>query len=100
LLTICQHCPFREQCIQRVQPRRSRFDGICGGHLWLDGQIGDTCDGAHADELDEGKPFIVHGTEAGARAHRRRGEDVCSLCREAARLAQAERRARKRTATP
>ncbi|MBT2366195.1 hypothetical protein J7E88_12965 [Streptomyces sp. ISL-10] len=96
LLVVCQECPFRSRCIALVMPRRSRFDGICGGRLWLDGKIRDTCKGAHSDELEEGSAPITHGTEAGARAHNRRGESACSLCREAGRLAQARRREQKR----
>lgn len=35
---------------------------------------------------------ITHGTEAGAVAHRRRGEPVCDACRAAASAARAARR--------
>ncbi|MEU7640968.1 hypothetical protein AB0C11_33705 [Streptomyces sp. NPDC039016] len=103
LLRICQNCPFRAQCISLVLPRASHFDGVCGGRLWLNGQIRATCKAAHPDELTEHDPYIHRGagTEAGARAHSRRGERACSLCREAGRLAQARRRERKRaTGTP
>ncbi|ORT54285.1 hypothetical protein [Streptomyces sp. CB03238] len=96
LLAVCQDCPFRARCIDLVLPRQSLFDGICGGRLWIDGTVRATCEGAHHDELEEGAAPITHGTEAGARAHNRRGETACSLCREAGRLAQQARRARKR----
>ncbi|WP_405803449.1 hypothetical protein [Streptomyces sp. NBC_01187] len=96
LLTVCQGCPFRAQCIGLVQPRHSRFDGICGGRLWLDGEIRTTCKNARSGELVEGPAPITHGTEAGARAHNRRGERACDLCREAGRIAQARRRAQKK----
>ncbi|MFE0190746.1 hypothetical protein [Streptomyces sp. NPDC058989] len=96
LLTVCQDCPFRAQCIALVRPRHSKFDGICGGRLWFNGHIRDTCTTAHPDELAESGSHIPHGTEAGARAHNRRGETACSLCREGARLAQARRREQKR----
>ncbi|MCR8573058.1 hypothetical protein [Streptomyces sp. Isolate_219] len=95
LLTVCRRCPFRAQCIDLVLPSRSLFDGICGGRLWLNGQILATCKGARPDELEEGADPINHGTEAGARAHNRRGETACSWCREAGRLAQQARRDRK-----
>ncbi|WP_425834235.1 hypothetical protein [Streptomyces fractus] len=99
LLTTCETCPFRARCIALVKPHHSHFDGICGGRLWLDGWIRATCRGAEPGELDsEGEPPIVHGTEAGARAHHRRGEEACTLCREGARIATAERRARRRSA--
>lgn len=96
LLKVCQDCPFRAQCIGLVLPRHSLFDGICGGRLWLNGQIRDTCETARPDEVRESGSPITHGTEAGARAHNRRGERACSLCREAGRLAQARRRQRRR----
>ncbi len=97
LLKVCRVCPFRAECISLVLPRASRFDGVCGGRLWCDGQIRATCETAHPDELEEDHPPLTHGTEAGARAHNRRGETACSLCREAGRRAQARRRERKRT---
>lgn len=97
LFKTCQSCPFRARCIEVVAPRNSRFDGVCGGRLWRDGQVVVTSPGADPAELREPRLRpITHGTEAGARAHRRRGERGCSLCLEADRLAQQDRRARKR----
>ncbi|WP_121746838.1 hypothetical protein [Streptomyces sp. E2N166] len=97
LLAACQGCPFRSQCIDLVLPSTSLFDGVCGGRLWHNGQVLATCEGAQPAELRErGRRPITHGTEAGARAHNRRGERACSLCLEAGRLAQQARRARKR----
>jgi hypothetical protein len=94
LLKVCQVCPFRAACIRLVKPRASRFDGICGGRLWFNGEIRASCETARPGELTEGARPITHGTPAGARAHRRRGEAVCSLCKEAVRLDQAARRER------
>ncbi|MER5546522.1 hypothetical protein ACWDBP_34845 [Streptomyces sp. NPDC001233] len=96
LLKVCRVCPFRAACISLVKPRASLFDGICGGRLWLNGEIRATCETAHPGELAEGARPITHGTPAGARAHRRRGEPVCSLCKEAVRLDQAARREREK----
>jgi hypothetical protein len=97
LLAACRGCPFRAQCIDLVMPSTSLFDGVCGGRLWRNGQVRATCKGAQPGELSErGRRPITHGTEAGARAHNRRGERACSLCLEAGRLAQQARRARKR----
>ncbi|MGQ4424790.1 hypothetical protein ACN6LL_007343 [Streptomyces violaceoruber] len=97
LLATCQGCPFRSQCIDLVMPSTSLFDGVCGGRLWRNGQVLATCEGAQPAELRErGRRPITHGTEAGARAHNRRGERACSLCLEAGRLAQQARRTRKR----
>ncbi|MFE7117505.1 hypothetical protein ACFU99_19030 [Streptomyces sp. NPDC057654] len=100
LLAVCQQCPFRSRCVALVLPRHSRFDGICGGRLWLDGEIRATCHGAHPMELAEADDPIDHGTEAGARAHYRRGERACPWCREAARLVQVRRREQKRSPRP
>ncbi|MFE2289814.1 hypothetical protein [Streptomyces sp. NPDC059452] len=97
LLATCQSCPFRAPCVDLVLPSSAAFDGVCGGRLWHNGQVLATCDNAQPAELRErGRRPITHGTEAGARAHNRRGERACSLCREAGRLAQQARRARKR----
>jgi hypothetical protein len=97
LLSVCQGCPFRARCVELVLPSVSLFDGVCGGRLWRNGQVLATCEGARPGELRErGRRLITHGTEAGARAHNRRGERACSLCLEAGRLAQQARRARKR----
>jgi hypothetical protein len=100
LLSVCQSCPFRARCVELVLPKASLFDGVCGGRYWRNGQILAICGGASPGELHE-RPRrpISHGTEAGARAHNRRGERACSLCREAGRLAQQARRARKRAST-
>nr|WSZ96808.1 hypothetical protein OH820_15100 [Streptomyces sp. NBC_00857] len=97
LLKVCENCPFRSPCIELVRPRQSRFDGICGGRLWVDGFVRDTCNSAHSEELEERGSDITHGTESGARAHNRLGERACTLCRKAARLAQARRRERRRS---
>ncbi|MFD4480542.1 hypothetical protein ACFVXC_35390 [Streptomyces sp. NPDC058257] len=98
LLAVCHGCPFRAQCVDLVTPSASQFDGVCGGRLWRSGHVLATCEDARPAELRERKRHqITHGTEAGARAHNRRGERACSLCREAGRLAQQARRARKRT---
>lgn len=97
LLDDCRGCPFRSQCVDLVMPSASQFDGVCGGRLWRDGQVLATCEDARPAELRERRRHrITHGTEGGARAHNRRGERACSLCREAGRLAQQARRARKR----
>lgn len=92
LLATCAACPYRAGCIDRVLPAKSKFDGICGGRLWTNGLIRAECDGAEPDELEERGTYIAHGTEAGARAHNRRGEAACTLCAQAGRRATARRR--------
>src|SRR6478752_857996 len=66
LLAVCRQCPYRSRCVDLVLPHACRFDGVCGGRLWLDGRVHATCEGARPDELEEPGPFIPHGTEAGA----------------------------------
>jgi hypothetical protein len=34
----CAGCPVKRECLDIVQPRRSLFDGVCGGQAWLDGR--------------------------------------------------------------
>lgn len=93
LLAMCQRCPYRAACISTVLPGRFRFDGVCGGRVWINGTVRDECEGAEPDELNATGIYIPHGTEAGARAHNRRGEPPCLACRQAARAATARRRA-------
>ncbi|TQE21602.1 hypothetical protein Sipo8835_37255 [Streptomyces ipomoeae] len=106
LLKICDSCPFRAACIARVRPAKSKFDGVCGGRLWCDGQAIEACASAHSDELDEldrrREPgtYDSCGREAGARAHRRRGERACESCLQAEREAARRRRAKAREAKP
>jgi hypothetical protein len=97
LLSICQRCPFRAACVATVLPAKSGFDGVCGGRVWVNGVVRAECDGAKPDELDESGSYIPHGTEAGARAHSRRGERACLACRQVARAAAARRRARNKS---
>ena len=35
----CRQCPYRAECLERVQPARDYYDGVCGGYVWLNGQI-------------------------------------------------------------
>ena len=36
-LALCLDCPFTRECLARVQPRESYYDGVAGGHLWRNG---------------------------------------------------------------
>ncbi|MFE2346156.1 hypothetical protein [Kitasatospora cineracea] len=81
VLEWCTPCPFRAQCIRQVQPHPKRFDGVCGGRLWLDGQVIATASGADDADLPlPGKPRITCGTTAGAAGHQSRGEQQCPAC--------------------
>ncbi|MEV4557224.1 hypothetical protein AB0K51_09515 [Kitasatospora sp. NPDC049285] len=94
LLRLCQGCPFRVDCVVRVKPSRSGLDGVCGGHLWIDGVPVASAYGIGPDS-DEPPLRASCGTPAGARAHSRHGDGrACDACREAQRVYQRERRRR------
>lgn len=38
-ISICERCPVRAWCLETVDPARGNFDGIAGGHVWVDGKI-------------------------------------------------------------
>lgn len=38
-LTRCGACPFTAQCLARVAPAESYYDGVCAGLIWLNGQV-------------------------------------------------------------
>lgn len=38
-LSICETCPVRAWCLETVDPAKGNFDGIAGGHVWIDGRI-------------------------------------------------------------
>lgn len=38
-LQICAECPVRAWCLETVDPAKSFFDGIAGGHVWVGGTI-------------------------------------------------------------
>lgn len=77
---ICDTCPVRAECLTT---HRNESYGIFGGLHYEERRAW-----TRLHEL--GKPFI-HGDEAGAKRHRRNGEEVCPACLKGARLAQAER---------
>ncbi|MEV7936579.1 hypothetical protein AB0O82_10590 [Kitasatospora sp. NPDC088264] len=95
LLALCRDCPFRSECIARVAPSQSGFDGVCGGHLWLDGRAIASAHGI-GPAPEEPPLRAACGTPAGARSHSRHGERACSACRQAQRDYQRERRRRRR----
>ncbi|MGW1157799.1 hypothetical protein ACWD48_06135 [Streptomyces sp. NPDC002519] len=94
-LAACGPCPFRAVCIATVKPAQAKFDGICGGRLWCNGEVIDALDDVFEDELAEPKLRASCGTEAGAQDHKRHGERVCPSCRQATREVSARRREEK-----
>lgn len=80
---ICEGCPVVVQCRTYAE------------------QIGAT-HGVWGAQHRHGKPVvdvvITHGTEAGYKAHYRRGQSPCEACRAASNRANKERAARRRSA--
>ncbi|WP_421922649.1 WhiB family transcriptional regulator [Mycolicibacterium smegmatis] len=75
---ICADCPVRSQCAE---------------HATLTGAT----DGVWAGQARTGKPttVLLHGTEAGARRHRRAGQRPCNACLAGERKAGVERQKRR-----
>lgn len=88
---ICDNCPVRAACLQWAKAEKE--EGIWGGT---------TQEEREGRTPAENKPRlqapINHGGEAGAVAHRRRGEDPCRDCMEGARREWRLRRDRRRLA--
>jgi WhiB family redox-sensing transcriptional regulator len=82
-IEICRACPVVLQC-REYGNRFSRGYGIWGG-------VSRAARPSRVREID-------HGTEAGAKMHHRRGEPPCLSCRNAATLANALRKDRRRSA--
>lgn len=38
-LRICDTCPVRSWCLATVDPARSYYDGVAGGHTWREGML-------------------------------------------------------------
>lgn len=38
-LAICEPCPVKLWCLRQVDPARSYFDGVAGGHVWYEGKV-------------------------------------------------------------
>lgn len=75
---ICRECPVQVQCL-RYAVDHGEPHGIWGGLTPKE-----------RHRLAAGPPPIPemdHGTEAGSKAHRRRGETPCKACRDGAALA-------------
>jgi len=95
-LAVCRTCPVLDDCRDWAIATRQEY-GVWGGL---------TEDQLRALKRKAGRgtrtpPAINHGTEGGAGAHRRRGEEPCSACLDAARRAKRGRdmdRRRKRGA--
>ncbi|MBB4949546.1 hypothetical protein F4556_005081 [Kitasatospora gansuensis] len=82
VLPNCTPCPHRAQCISQVAPHARKFDGVCGGRIWLDGEVIVTADGVDEEDLPlPGKARDTCGTTAGVDKHHVFGEQKCEGCR-------------------
>ena len=37
-LSLCASCPLTQACLERVAPKPSYYDGVCGGLVWRNGE--------------------------------------------------------------
>ncbi|MFE5089486.1 hypothetical protein ACFRCI_03610 [Streptomyces sp. NPDC056638] len=85
-MALCRRCPFRVECIDHVMPEQSRFDGICGGRLWINGTAIRRVATARKAELNEPKLRATCGTDTAWLQHMRNDETPCLSCRSGKRL--------------
>lgn len=85
--TVCQTCPVQAPCLDYALTRKE--EGVWGGLTSTERRalLRNT-----ARALQPRSP-IVHGTERGYKAHRRRGEQACADCSQAASEARRRRSA-------
>ena len=85
---VCAGCPVRTDCLAYAEAN-DIYDGIWGGMSPRDR-------GALRPQMNKPRPRnqpqpINHGTEGGYSTHRRRNEDACPACLDAARHARRRR---------
>ncbi|MFJ4412954.1 WhiB family transcriptional regulator [Streptomyces sp. NPDC088925] len=79
-LAVCGWCPVRSECIAHVQPAYSKFDGVCGGRLWLNGrEIGRT-PGLDGETPAEPPPRAPCGTLTAHHQHQQHNEPIDAAC--------------------
>ena len=47
-LALCERCPFTAECLARVAPRESKYDGVAGGRVYRNGKPVHTARGCAA----------------------------------------------------
>jgi WhiB family redox-sensing transcriptional regulator len=87
---VCRSCPVQTECLDAALANNEKFG------IWAGINMNTTRAEARAElRRQRGvqvREVFSHGTEAGARAHYRRGEPVCIACRNAAAAADRNRR--------
>ena len=88
--TVCRSCPVQTECLDYALSNNEKAG------IWAGINFG-TAKARVREELRRQRNIRVreefeHGTEAGARAHYRRGEPVCLSCRNASAAADRNRR--------
>ena len=61
-LSICKDCPVRFWCLNTVDPKRNYYDGVVGGHAWIEGKPVEKYSDIYADpmlDLYLGKPISL-----------------------------------------
>ena len=87
---VCRTCPVQTECLDYALTNNERH-GIWAG-INMNTAKSQIRDQLRLQRGIEVREAFEHGTEAGARAHYRRGESVCIACRTAAAAADRRRR--------
>lgn len=85
---VCKQCPVRADCLDAAFDNGEPF-GIWGGYTPQEREVIRRNNGIPKRKPPELWP---HGTEAGYKRHRRRGEPPCALCVRGSNAAKAKRR--------
>lgn len=85
---VCRLCPVQAECLELAMAMEF------GGKNARDGIYGGTTPSERASMWKRRPKPINHGTEGGYKTHKRRGEEACQPCLDAASLAKALRKER------
>ena len=88
--TVCRSCPVQTECLDYALSNNEKF-GVWAG-INMNTVKAHTREELRRQRGVQVREVFSHGTEAGARAHHRRGESVCAACRNAAAAADRNRR--------
>jgi WhiB family redox-sensing transcriptional regulator len=97
-LGVCAGCPARVPCLTYAITTRPRVEGVWGGRVFEPRRNEIRRENDRAERRGRPPEEIRHGTESGAKQHRRSGEDPCASCQLGERHARQDR-ARKKAAS-